>query len=179
MKVTNIERTKWGSYEDRTNSYDDNTDIQIFCNMVKTNESLKNYLDSFLTETPDVLRPKPHGDYGVDLGIVHNDELVATIDLERWSAWNEEWPSYYRYIHFLARKEKFLNQHESPFFMAFLNFKRDKVLMISKDDIQKYPTKEKFFQVKNRTDMVRELPLSVGHVFGENITEKERSIFYK
>jgi hypothetical protein len=25
--------------------------------------------------------------------------------------------------------------------------------------------------------MVRELPLSVGHVFGENITEKERSIF--
>ena len=49
--------------------------------------------------------------------------------------------------------------------------------MISKDDIQKYPTKEKFFQVKNRTDMVRELPLSVGHVFGENITEKERSIF--
>ena len=177
MKVTNIERTKWGSYEDRTNSYDDNTDIQIFCNMVKTNESLKNYLTSFLTETPDILRTKPHGDYGVDLGIVHNDELVATIDLERWSAWNEEWPSYYRYIHFLARKEKFLNQHESPFFMAFLNFKRDKVLMISKDDIQKYPTKEKFFQVKNRTDMVRELPLSVGHVFGENITEKERSIF--
>jgi hypothetical protein len=102
---------------------------------------------------------------------------VATIDIERWSAWQDNWPAYYKHIHFLGRKEKFLNQHAVPFFMAFLNFQRNKVLMIEETDIRKQPTIDKFFKYKGVTDRVREIPMTEGHLFGHSITDTERGLF--
>lgn len=177
MKVTSVHRTKWGSYNDRNNSFDDREDIKTFFDMVNKDESLKKYLTSFLPETPDHLRPHPNGKYGVDIGIVCKGEIIGTIDIERWREWNPNWPDYYKHIHFLARKEKFLKQSDKPFFMANMNFNRTKVLMISRNDIEQYPTKEKYFHRKGVSDMVRELKISDGVIFGEGITEKERSIF--
>lgn len=177
-QITRAHKTAWGSYNDRKDSFDDDEDISRFIGLIHRDESLKTYLKTFLPKGTFSFKPKPHGKYGVDLGLFsEHGTTVATIDIERWSAWNEDWPSYYRYIHFLARKEKFLNQHEAPFFMAFLNFKRDKVLMISHKDINKYPSKPKYFKAKGVTDIVRELPMSEGYVFGRNITDTERGLF--
>ena len=177
MRVTKEHRTKWGSYNDRKNSFDDKKDIETFFNMIQKDESLKKYITSFLPETPDHLRKHPNGKYGVDIGIVCKNNIIGTIDIERWKSWNPEWPDYYKHIHFLARKEKFLKQSNKPFFMANMNFDRTKVLMISRNDIEKYPTIEKYFHHKGVSDIVRELKISDGVLFGEGITEKERSIF--
>jgi hypothetical protein len=113
----------------------------------------------------------------VDLSLQNEkNENVLTIDIERWSQWVDEWPDYYKHIHFLGRKEKFI-QPDIPFFMGYMNYHRTKVLMISKEDIQKYPTIDKYFRRKQTTDRLKELPMSEGYVFGENITEKERRLF--
>ncbi len=176
--ITKEHKRKWGSYSDRKDSYDDDEDITSFIKLCKTNDNLHSYLASHLPNKTLLFRRKMDGDYGVDLSIITEDEKVcATIDIERWSAWDNDWPSYYRYIHFLARKEKFLNQYEAPFFMAFMNHSKTKTLMISEQDIRKYPTKAKYFKSKGVTDMVRELPMSDGHVYGENITRRERELF--
>lgn len=78
MKVTSVHRTKWGSYNDRNNSFDDGEDIKTFFDMVNKDESLKKYLTSFLPETPDHLRKHPDGQYGVDIGIVCKGEIIGT-----------------------------------------------------------------------------------------------------
>ena len=179
MQITKAHKTAWGSYSDRRNSFDDDEDVSRFIKMVHADESLKSYLKSFLPKGTFSFQPKPYGQYGVDLALFSEQGApVATVDIERWSAWNEDWPAYYKHIHFLGRKEKFLNQIENtPFFMAFLNFSRSKVLMISSNDIQKYPTIDKFFKYKGVTDKVRELPMSEGHVFGTTLTEREKELF--
>ena len=178
MQITKAHKTAWGSYGDRKNSFDDDEDIKRFIGMIHRNESLKSYLKTFLPKGTFSFKPKPHGQYGVDLGLFsEHGTPVATIDIERWSAWNEDWPSYYKHIHFLGRKEKFLNQHDAPFFMAFMNFSRTKVLMISQDDIIKHPTIDKFFKHKGVTDRVRELKMSEGYLFGEHITDREEGLF--
>lgn len=178
MLVTRAQKTEWGSYSDRRNSFDDDDDIKRFMMMVHNDTSLKDYLRSFIPKGTFSFKPKPDGQYGVDLGLFSEQgNPVATIDIERWSAWKDDWPSYYKHIHFLGRKEKFLNQHDAPFFMAFLNYTRKKVIMISQKDIDKYPTINKYFSYKKVSDRVRELPMSEGHIFGENITTREQGLF--
>ena len=178
MTVTKAHKAAWGSYTDRKNSYDDDADINAFIQLCKNNSNLHQYLSSFMPKQKMVFKPKKDGMYGVDLSITTKDgKVCATIDIERWSQWNEDWPSYYRHIHFLGRKEKFLNQYNTPFFMAFMNYSRTKVLMISEQDIRKYPTIDKYFKHKKVTDRVKELPMSEGHVYGEGITNREKSLF--
>jgi len=178
MQITRAHKTAWGSYNDRRNSFDDDSDIKTFIQLIHKNDHLRSYLKRFLPKGTFSFKPKPHGQYGVDLGLFSEQgHIVTTIDIERWSAWNEDWPNYYKHIHFLGRKEKFLEQHDAPFFMAFLNYKRDKVLMIGEEDIRKQPTIDKFFKYKGVTDRVRELPMREGHLFGHTITDTERGIF--
>jgi len=50
-------------------------------------------------------------------------------------------------------------------------------LMISEQDIRKYPTIDKYFKHKKVTDRVKELPMSEGYVYGEGITNREKSLF--
>jgi hypothetical protein len=160
-------------FGDRKNSFDDAGDIKMLSHMMRDNLDLRNYILSRLPV--DFLKPKPDDEYGVDIGMFSEDrKRIGTIDVERLGAWKEDWPFFYRHIHFLGRKEKFCKPN---FFMAFLNNTRNKVIMLENNDIIKYPTIEKYFSYKNMNDHVKELPFSAGRIFGTNITEKERSLF--
>lgn len=182
--VTSLDRKKWGSYKDRDNSFDDKADIAKFKEMFFENKSIRQYMSSRLTNTRNLdFIEKPYGDYGVDLGLKTETEpvqVVAMIEIERWSQWDDEWPSFYRSIHFLGRKNKFLEQsikNDVPFFMVYFNFSKTKLLMVSKEDIIKYPTQEKYFKTQKKWDVVRDISPSDGHVFGNNLTERERGLF--
>ena len=179
MTVTKAHKNAWGSYSDRKNSFDDDDDIRALIQLCRTDLNLREYLSSKLPKERLLFKAKMNGKYGVDLSIITEKDrkVCATIDVERWSAWDAEWPSYYRYLHFLGRKEKFLNQYDAPFFMAFMNYSRTKVLMVSEQDIRKYPTIEKYFKHKRLTDKVKELPMSEGYIYGEGITNTERRLF--
>ena len=67
MGYRNDQINEWGSYEDRKNSYDDDDDLHIFIEMVKTNGALRSYikrhtdLDQFTDQA--VLKTKPNGLY--------------------------------------------------------------------------------------------------------------------
>jgi len=179
MTVTKAHKNAWGSYSDRKNSFDDDDDIRALIQLCRTDLNLREYLSSKLPKERLLFKPKMNGKYGVDLSIITEKDrkVCATIDVERWSAWDADWPSYYRYLHFLGRKEKFLNQYDAPFFMAFMNYSRTKVLMVSEQDIRKYPTIEKYFKHKRLTDKVKELPMSEGYIYGDGITKREKGLF--
>ena len=85
MTVTNSDIKRWGSYTDRKNSYDDDDDIIEFIKLCKKeDQSLREYLKSYLPDESLVFKPKMNGKYGVDLSITTKDRKVcATIDIER------------------------------------------------------------------------------------------------
>ena len=175
QQVSRIHKNTWGNYKDRTDSFDDKQDLKIFASIVSNTPKLKEYLVSRTTNNPDTFRLHPHGQYGVDMALIDdkNNEL-ATFDIERWSEWKDDWPPFYKHIHFLGRKEKFLQDN---FFMVYMNYNRTKVIIVDNDTITQYPTINKQFKAKRVMDKVKEIPMNVGRVFGMNITDRERELF--
>jgi len=169
---------QWANYKDRSDSFDDSKEIKKLISMITKDKQFNQYVKSFLPDLELSLVSKPFGEYGVDIGFIDSNtkDIVGTMDLERWSQWDDDWPNFYKHIHFLSRKEKFL-KNDKPFFMAYFNFKLSKVLLVSRESIEKFTPIKKHFKVKNVNDNVREISLSEGHIFGEGITEKERKIF--
>jgi len=170
--------SNWANYNDRKSNYDDSRDIDNLIVMMRDNSDLNEYVKSFLPKVEMNLVSKPFGDYGVDIGIrnLKTGSIIGTLDVERWSVWKEDWPVFYNHIHFLGRKDKFLNQG-IPFFMCYFNFNMSKVLVVSENTIEKFPTIRKTFKTKNVDDRVKEIPLSEGHIFGKNVTSRERKLF--
>ena len=179
--VTKQDKNRWGSsFKDRKNSYDDDSDIEIFVrNHVKKIESLKKYIIEKIGSDAKgyFWTIKPEGKYGPDLGLYDSDKnLILILDLERWSQWGEDWPSYYKYLHFLGRKDHFL-ERDIPFLMVYLSHDRDKLIILEKEELLKYKTKEKFFRHKKKFDRVKECKMKSGFIFGKKLSHTEKSNF--
>lgn len=177
-------KTQWGSYSDRQDSFDDSEDISRFIAMVKESDTLKTYIKNFIelgdyhwVPHPDRTEDDPEGKYGVDLALVEKGtgKRIVNFDLERWSVWKNDWPHFYKNIHFLGRKEKFLNKGV-PFLMCYLNYNLDRVLVIDEETIKKYPTVNTHFKKKNVTDTLKKIPLTLGNIFGK-YSETESVLF--
>jgi hypothetical protein len=163
--ITKEDKNSFGNFSDRKNNYDDDLEISKFIEFAK----------NFYNEEYQ-FRAKPFGDYDVDIGIYKQDTLVSTVDVERWSQWDEEWPSKYKYISFLGRKEKFLKRPQD-FAMVYFNKSLNKILTVTKKDILKYPTEKKFFVKFNKYDLIRQIPFDFGRLYGKNLTDKEKQLF--
>jgi len=176
-RVDNTHRTQWGSvFQDRTNSYDDKQDIQRLSWLSNEDPSFKKYLQDRLPDLAHVIRPHPDGQYGVDVGLISNSGTrLGNMDLERWRNWGSDWPSFYKGIHFLARKDKYL-ESDLPFFMAYWNNDRTRLLMVDKETILQYPVQQKTIKQNNTVDSLRIIPLRCGYIFGE-VTETEGKLF--
>jgi hypothetical protein len=164
--LTKEDKNSFGVFPDRKNSFDDENEIEKFIIFAK----------KFYKSSEYELKPKPFGPYGVDIGIYKNGELISTVDVERWREWKSDWPPHYKYISFLGRKEKFLNL-PGDFVMAYFNESLDKILVVSKKDIIKYPTQKKFFQRFQKYDLIRQIPFDCGRLYGSNLTENEKNKF--
>jgi hypothetical protein len=170
-------KTQWGSYPDRQDSFDDSEDISRFIAMVEESDPLKKYIKNFIESGDYHWVAHPDGMYGVDLALVEKgtDKRIVNFDLERWSVWKNDWPHFYRNIHFLGRKEKFLNKGV-PFLMCYLNYNRDRVLVVDEETIKKYPTVDTHFKKKNVIDTLKKIPLTLGNIFGK-YSETESTMF--
>ena len=154
-----------GQFKNRNNSYDDKNEVSKFIKFAETCND--NYF----------FRPKPFGKYGVDVGMyTKENELIAIVDIERWRAWNEEWPNYYRYLSFVERKEKYL-RHKQDFALAVFNASLTKLVMVTKENILLYPPVAKYFKNHGKYDYVRQIPFEFGKLYGANLTDKEKRLF--
>lgn len=183
-QVSKQQIKQWGSFSDRKDSFDDEEDINKFVEMVGKSDALIQYLINFIKRGdytwsfhPDRTDDDPEGKYGVDLALVEKgtNKRIANFDLERRGEWKSDWPAFYKAIHFLGRKEKFLDKGV-PFFMCYLNYNRDRVLVLEEGDIVKYPTINKHFSNGNVDDSVKRIPLSLGTIFGK-YSKKESTLF--
>jgi|TARA_R110000823_G_C15629103_1_gene468485 hypothetical protein len=178
-QVTKEDKAKWGNYSDRKDSFDDDADYEHFIQHTRTNKKFQQFLLKHIPKGVDCKwKSKPDGPYGIDLALVdiHTGKKLLCIDLERWSAWKNEWPSYYRYLHFLGRKDHFLEEDE-PFLMVFFEYNRNKFIVCEKETIKQYTTFNKHFKAKDKRDDVKQMKMSDGYIFGNNITSIERNNF--
>ena len=152
-------------FSDRKNNYDDDKETLKFIKFAKT----------FYEESTKFI-VRPFGDYDVDVGIFKEETLVSTVDVERWSVWDRDWPPHYKYISFLGRKEKLLERNEN-FAMVYFNKSLDKLLVVAKKDIIKYPTQKKYFSRFKKYDLIRQIPFDCGRLYGKNLTDTEKKNF--
>ena len=164
--ITKEDKNSFGVFSDRQNSFDDENEVAKFITFVK----------KFYNSSEYKFKSKPFGKYGVDVGIYKNEELISTVDVERWREWKSDWPPQYKYISFLGRKEKFLKL-PVDFSMVYFNQSLNKILVVSKKDIIKYPTQKKFFQRFQKYDLIRQIPFDCGRLYGLNLTENEKNKF--
>jgi hypothetical protein len=178
-QVTKEQKKEFGSYVDRKDSFDDDEDYDYFIKHTLINKNLQNFLLQYIPKDKNCgWKFKPDGKYGIDLALMDNDTntKLLQIDLERWGAWKDEWPAFYKYLHFLGRKDHFLLEDE-PFLMVFLEYNRNKLIVVDKNTIKKYRTINKWFQHKQCYDWVKPMRMCEGHIFGNNITSIERNNF--
>ena len=178
-RVDKNDKKEWGSrLPDRRDSFDDDNDIKEFKKLCHDNPDMSDYIRKFVPEGEYKWISKPNGKYGIDIALVNrrNGKQVLLVDLERWNYWKNDWPSYYKYVHFLGRKDHFLNS-DKPFLIVYLSYDASKVILVDKDTLKKYRTESKYFKVKKRWDLVKVLPMSEGHIFGKNLTTTEINNF--
>lgn len=162
--VTKEDIKKFGSYSDRNDHFDDELDIDTFIAFLKTI-----YIEGDVS-----FKKKPFGDYGVDLGVYVKDKLSFTVDVERWSAWKDEWPNFYSHVSFLGRKEKFLKGKEN-FVMVYFNYNHTKFICVDKKDIVKYPTIDR--HTKGKLDKIKKISFDDARLYGSELTEREKNLF--
>ena len=178
-QVTREDKSKWGNYSDRKNSFDDDGDYEYFIQHTLTNKKFQKYLLQHIPKGVDCKwESKPDGKCGIDLALVdkHTGKKLLCIDLERWGPWKDAWPHYYKYIHYLGRKDHFLEEDE-PFLIVFFEYNRNKFLVCEKETIKQYTTFNKYFKAKQLNDWVKEMKMSDGYIFGNNITDIEKRNF--
>ena len=69
--ITKKDINKFGSYEDRNDSFDDDLDVDTFID----------FLSTIYKDDSVEFRKKPFGIYGVDLGVYTNGKLSFTVDV--------------------------------------------------------------------------------------------------
>ena len=154
---------KFGSYNDRENSYDDEKELNI----------MKTFLEKRFDKSFKVIK-KPYGPYDVDIGVFDSENnLKFVVDIERWRHWKNDWPQNYRYLSFLERKNKFLKYDQ--FFMVYFNYDLTKFVRVEKSGIMSVEPEKRYTQGKY--DMVRKVPFNCGKLYGNFLGNFEKSIF--
>ena len=154
------------NFTDRKNRWDDSKDLIHFASFVKN--SYKH---------PCEVIEKPFGECDVDIGIKVNGKMVYIVDVERSNVWDDDWPSSFRYVSFLHRRDKYLKRKEN-FFMAYFNTSFNKLLLVSKEDIVKYPyVKKVFYNHGRKVDIIKKIPFRCARLFGNNLTDREKQLF--
>ena len=162
--ITNEAIREYGTFTDRTDSFDDRKELKIFT--------------AFLQEKnpSSVIVVKPYGPYGVDLGMFDEKENVKiTFDLERCKAWGDDWPEYWQSLSFLARKDKHLVYPN--FGMVWFNCAMTKFVIAWKEDIEQFPVSVRTFKGKTQTDRVRKVDFQYGTLFGPSFAPRETKLF--
>lgn len=155
--------SEYGTFEDRINSFDDNSESKIFVKFL-TSKYSKEYK----------IVEKPFGKYSVDIGVYSDDKLCCTFDLERCKTWKNDWPSNWKCLSFLDRKSKYLEYPE--FGMVWFNNNLDKFAIVWKKDILKFPVTNRNLP-NGEIDKVRKIDFEYGKLYGSNFSPIEGEKF--
>lgn len=165
--ITSADIRQYASSSDRRDHFDDDLETRRFVHMLKTH---------VFTDRHDV-RVKPYGYKGVDVGVFDTttNELVCAYDLERSMLWGDDWPSHWRCLSFLARKDRYLKYPQ--FGMVWFNRDVTTCVVVWKQDILDQPTVTRHFKNRGYTDQVRQLPFSAGTLVGRSFGVRETALF--
>ena len=164
IKSTTI--IKYATAEDRIDQFDDSRELRVF----------KAFLEHWYDPKTYRVVEKPDGPYGVDLALVTTQgDLACAFDLERCLSWRDDWPSHWRSLSFLARKNHYLDfaQFGMVWFNAFLTT----CVIAWKDDILLAPVETRRFAKQSYTDRVRLVPFEAGRLIGHQFAPGEMQRF--
>jgi len=151
LSVTRLEKQRYGSSPDRSNSFDDSLEIKTIKPILK------------LSFPNCKIIEKPYGDYGIDVVVRSGDKDILWVELERSFGWVNEFP--YGSVSFLERKFRFVEEAEqvgADFMMCWFNKDHTQFVEASGDVIRQYEPFDKTLRSGNK-DRVRHISKSKCH----------------
>ena len=147
------------------NGYNDKPERDAFRNMIRNDSTLKNFIKEYcqlnMNNVPYSAIDDPLGPYGVDMGIVDKDKnIVCLVEVDVFFAWKDEWPSFYKWCHRLARKEKYWKDTTYPYVNITFSANHKDGIMTTREIESQYPIKKKWFKNKKMHEQLREVPIS-------------------
>ena len=154
------------------NGYNDKPERDAFKKMIRSDPFLRNFIKEYckldINYAPYREIDDPLGPYAVDMGIVDkNENMVCLIEVDVFFAWKDEWPSYYKWCHRLARKEKYWKDTTYPYINITFNTNHKNGIMTTREIESRYPVIDKWFKQKQMTERLREVPISSAIKIGE------------
>ena len=152
--------------------FNDKPERDAFRKMVRNDSSLRNFLKEYcqldLNNAPYTEINDPLGPYAVDMGIVDkNKNLVCLVEVDVFFAWEDAWPSFYKWCHRLARKEKYWIDTPYPYVNITFSTNHKNGIMTTREIESRYPVIEKWFKHKKMYEQLREVPISSAIKIGE------------
>ncbi len=152
--------------------YDDKPERNAFKKFVANDKKTKDFLCDYMNLETGVeykIVDDPLGKYAVDLGIVNTKtgKLVGIVEVDVYEAWEDKWPSYYKWNHRLQRKEKYYIGNKYPYINITFNKKYTSGICSTRELEQKYPVKHKTFKKYGKKDYVREIPIDESIKLGD------------
>ncbi len=153
--------------------YNDRLERDAFRKMVRAKDStlrdfLKDYCQLDLNNGPYTEIDDPLGPCAVDLGIVDKDKnIVCLVEVDVFFAWTKEWPSFYRWCHRLARKEKYWINTPYPYVNITFSANHKDGIMTTREIESQYPIIKKWFKHKKMYEQLREVPISSAIKIGD------------
>ena len=153
--------------------FNDEPERYAFRKMVKAKNSvlrdfLKDYSNLDFNNGPFTVIDDPLGPYAVDMGIVDkNKNIVCLVEVDVFFAWKKEWPSFYRWCHRLARKEKYWINTPYPYINITFSANHKDGIMTTREIESQYPIIKKWFKQKKMHEQLREVPISSAIKIGE------------
>ena len=155
------------------NGYNDSFERNAFKRMVRSNNTeLRNFIKTYckldINDGPFKEIDDPLGLFKVDMGIVDkNGKIVCLVEVDVFNSWKSQWPSYYKWCHRLARKEKYWINTPYPYINITFSADHKNGIMTTREIEKDYPIKKKWFKMQKMWEEVREIPIPNAIKIGE------------
>ena len=150
------------------NSYNDKPERDALRKFLKTSKPFQDFWKNYFGTPPNTkIKDDPLGEYGVDLGIVNdNDEehkIYGLIEVDVFNSWGESYPAHYKKFHVLERKLKYFENTNYKYLTCTFNNVHTQMVCTTRENIKRchflYGITEMWMPAINARDRVVRCPL--------------------
>ena len=148
------------------NSFQDHSERNALRNFLANSPNFQQFWGNYFGTPPNTtLQEDPLGEYGVDLGIVTNNETTihGLIEVDVFNSWGESFPAHYKKFHVLERKLKYFEDTNYKYLTCTFNNTHTQMCCTTRDNIERchflYGITEMWMPKINEYDRVIRCPL--------------------
>ena len=122
------------------NAFQDLAERIALRNFLANCPDFQGFWRSYFGTLPNItLKEDPLGEFGVDLGIVNDEEhkIYGLIEVDVFNSWGESYPAHYKKFHVLERKLKYFEDTDHRYLTCTFNNTHTQMCCTTRENIEK------------------------------------------